>query len=61
MKRLRIYVDTSVIGGCFDPEFDTWSKGLIEDLRAGRFRLVLSDVTATEIERAPIQVREASC
>ena len=58
MKRLRIYVDTSVIGGCFDPEFDTWSKGLIEDLRAGRFRLVLSDVTATEIERAPIQVRE---
>jgi len=58
MKRLRIYVDTSVIGGCFDPEFDTWSRGLIEDLRAGRFRLVLSDVTATEIEQAPIQVRE---
>jgi predicted nucleic acid-binding protein len=58
VKRLRIYVDTSVIGGCFDPEFNTWSRGLIEDLRAGRFRLVLSDVTATEIERAPIQVRE---
>jgi hypothetical protein len=58
MKRLRVYVDTSVIGGCFDPEFDTWSKGLIEDLRAGRFGLVLSDVTATEIEHAPNHVRE---
>jgi len=27
MKRLRIYVDTSVIGGCFDPEFRAWSNG----------------------------------
>jgi predicted nucleic acid-binding protein len=58
MKRLRIYVDTSVIGGCFDPEFHIWSNGLIEDFRAGRFGLVLSDVTATEIERAPVQLQE---
>jgi hypothetical protein len=27
MKRLRIYVDTSVIGDCFDPEFRAWGKG----------------------------------
>ena len=26
MKRLRIYVDTSVFGGSFDPEFATWSR-----------------------------------
>jgi len=58
MKRLRIYTDTSVIGGCFDPEFDTWSKGLIDDFRTGKFRLVLSDVTAAKIERAPIPVQE---
>jgi hypothetical protein len=31
MKRLRIYLDTSVIGGCFDHEFSLWSKALIED------------------------------
>ena len=43
MKRLRIYVDTSVIGGCFDPEFRAWSNGLIKDFRARRFHLVLSD------------------
>ena len=58
MKKLRIYVDTSVIGGCFDPEFQTWSNGLMEDFRTGTFRLVLSDVTAAEIERAPEPVRE---
>ena len=57
MKRLWIYVDTSVIGGCFDPEFRAWSNGLIEDFRARRFHLVLSDVTAAEIERAPVYVR----
>jgi hypothetical protein len=53
MKKLRIYVDTSVIGGCFDPEFQEWSNGLIEDFRKERFRLVLSDVTAAEVSGAP--------
>ena len=58
MKELRIYVDTSVIGGCFDPEFQAWSNGLIQDFRLGTFHLVLSDVTAAEIEQAPEAVRE---
>jgi predicted nucleic acid-binding protein len=58
MKKLRIYVDTSVIGGCFDPEFQAWSNGLIDDFRIGTFNLVLSDVTAAEVERAPEAVRE---
>jgi len=58
MKKLRIYVDTSVIGGCYDPEFKAWSNGLIEDFRMGTYLLVLSDVTAAEIERAPEPVRE---
>jgi len=58
MRRQRIYLDTSVIGGCFDPEFEVWSKGLINDSRDGKFRLVLSDVTAAEIENAPEPVRE---
>jgi hypothetical protein len=58
MRKQRVYVDTSVIGGCFDPEFEIWSNGLIEDFRKGRFRLVLSDVTAAEIEGAPEVVRE---
>jgi len=58
MKKLRIYVDTSVLGGCFDPEFEIWSNGLIKDFRNQRFRLVLSDVTAAEVTRAPNLVKE---
>lgn len=58
MKTPRIYVDTSVIGGCFDPEFQLWSNGLMEDFRRERFGLVLSDVTAAEIAPAPGVVRE---
>ena len=30
MKIMRIYVDTSVIGGCFDEEFAAASNHLIE-------------------------------
>lgn len=58
MKKLRVYVDTSVIGGCFDPEFQSWSNGLMEDFRRGVFSLVLSDVTASEMASAPEVVRE---
>ena len=58
MRKQRIYVDTSVIGGCFDPEFEVWSNGLIDDFRKGRFRLVLSGVTVAEIKRAPEPVRD---
>ena len=46
MAQLRIYVDTSVIGGCFDAEFVTWSNALMRDFRAKRLVPVLSDVTA---------------
>lgn len=57
-ERLRIYIDTSVLGGCFDTEFATWSNGLIRDFRAGRLVPVLSDVTAAEVADAPEAVRE---
>ncbi len=53
----RIYVDTSVLGGCFDREFATWSNALVRDFRAGRLIPVLSDVTAAEIQDAPESVR----
>lgn len=57
MKIQRIYVDTSVIGGCFDPEFAEWSNGLMQDFRDGRFTPLLSQVTATEIQAAPEAVQ----
>jgi predicted nucleic acid-binding protein len=58
MKKFRIYVDTSVIGGCFDPEFATWSNGLFKDFENGIYRPVLSEIVAFEIEKAPTEVIE---
>ena len=57
MKILRVYLDTSVIGGCFDAEFAPWSNGLMQDFRRGHFRAVLSEVVAGEIRSAPELVR----
>ena len=58
MKKTRIYVDTSVIGGCCDPEFEKWSKGLLADFRIGIFSLVISRLTDAEIEDAPENVKK---
>ena len=57
MKKPRIYIDTSVIGGCFDAEFSAWSNGLMEDFAAGTFVPILSDVVAAEVQDAPEAVR----
>lgn len=57
MKTLRVYVDTSVIGGCFDPEFAEWSNALVERFRQGKVIPILSDVIGKEIEQAPSVVR----
>jgi predicted nucleic acid-binding protein len=57
MRRFRVYVDTSVIGGCFDPEFAEWSRLLFEDFRRGRLVAVVSDIVTSEVEDAPPRVR----
>ena len=58
MKKLRIYIDTSVIGGCFDSEFKEWSVALIEDFSQGRYIPVVSDVIAKEIGPSPDFVKK---
>jgi len=57
MKIQRIYVDTSVIGGCFDLEFSEWSNGLLQDFRNGIFQPLLSEVIGAEIDDAPENVQ----
>lgn len=53
----RIYLDTSVVGGCFDREFAVWSLALMDDFRAGRFRPLLSALLSAELDQAPADVR----
>ena len=56
-RTLRVYADTSVIGGCFDDEFRAESVTFFEEVRSGRFVLVVSDVTFDELGLAPEPVR----
>jgi hypothetical protein len=58
MKAQRVYIDTSVLGGCFDPEFARWSNALIDDFRAGCLKPVISEIITAETADAPPAVRE---
>lgn len=58
MKLQRVYVDTSVIGGCHDAEFSLWSIGLMKDFRLGNLKPVVSSVVDAEIQDAPDKVKE---
>ena len=55
---LRVYIDTSVIGGCLDEEFSPWSNILFEEFKAGLKIPVVSDITMQEIEMAPLEVQK---
>jgi hypothetical protein len=57
MKRLSVYVDASVIGGCEDVEFAEASLALWRLFVKGTFTQVLSEHTLRELQGAPESVR----
>ncbi len=57
MKVQRVYIDTSVLGGCFDPEFAPWSNGLMKDFRLGNYNPIFSEMVAAEVKNAPENVQ----
>jgi predicted nucleic acid-binding protein len=56
-RRLRVYVDTSVFGGCLDPEYATQSQRFFELVRSGRVIALVSQVVVDELSEAPTEVR----
>jgi hypothetical protein len=54
---LRVYVDTSVFGGCFEPKFQEASNSLIRGFELGLFFPVVSDLLVAEIIGAPPRVQ----
>ena len=56
----RIYVDTSVIGGCHDDEFREASMKLFERFCEGEAKMLLSGITLDELANAPPYVRQAT-
>ena len=58
MKKIKVYVDTSIIGGVFDSEFSNPTKKFFNQVEDGRFQIVISDLVEEELTAAPEMVRE---
>jgi hypothetical protein len=54
----RIYLDTSVLGGYFEPEFEFWSKILIDEIIKGQIKFLYSQMTEIELSNAPQNVKD---
>jgi predicted nucleic acid-binding protein len=57
-KKAKIYLDTSVLGGFFDKEFEKYTKPLFERIIAGEFILIFSALIQEELEAAPQYVKD---
>ena len=58
VMRMRIYIDTSVIGGCIDKEFQYPSWQLFNRFKRGEMIAVVSELTELELEDAPREVQD---
>lgn len=54
---MRVYLDTSVFGGCFDEEFQAASQKLFDAVLNGRVVALISDTLVGELVSAPEQVQ----
>ncbi len=52
----RVYIDTSVVGGYFDEEFEFYTKLFFDKVEQGKFKVILSDILTTELQGAPDNV-----
>jgi predicted nucleic acid-binding protein len=57
MRIQRIYIDTSVLGGYFDKEFDVATQRLFDEVKKGDYEVVISNITEGELLKAPEKVR----
>jgi hypothetical protein len=57
MKQQRIYIDTSIVGGFFDVEFEKETKLLFQRLEYKEIIFIISEVLTGELENAPERVK----
>ncbi|MCK4623748.1 MAG: PIN domain-containing protein [Phycisphaerae bacterium] len=57
MRRIRVYVDTSVFGGTRDDEFADASCRFFERVKVGDFIVLVSRMILREVSRAPKKVQ----
>lgn len=53
----RFYFDTSIFGGVYDVEFEEVTLQLFERVKLGKIICIYSDLTETELLKAPEKVR----
>jgi predicted nucleic acid-binding protein len=56
-KKLTLYLDTSVIGGYYDSQFEAETKLLFQNIKDEKYIVLISDLTIKELLRAPENVR----
>jgi len=56
--KMKIYIDTSVIGGFFDKEFATDTRALFKRLENNEVIFIVSDILEQELENAPQHVKD---
>jgi predicted nucleic acid-binding protein len=54
----RVYIDTSVVGGYFDEEFEVDTKKFFQRIFKKDFIIYFSEVSETELSLAPDNVKE---
>lgn len=52
----RVYVDTSVFGGYFEPEFDKATISFFDAVNSGKLTVLVSPLTLAELQDAPPKV-----
>lgn len=51
--KLRVYIDTSVVGGYFDKEFEDGTFRFFDLVNNGKIKIIVSDLLDAELLRAP--------
>jgi predicted nucleic acid-binding protein len=57
MRIQKVYIDTSVLGGYFDAEFDIPTRKLFDEVKQGEYKIVISNITEGELLSAPEHVK----
>ena len=53
-----VYIDTSVVGGVFDKEFELWTNIFFDRVRNGEFKIAVSELLVEELKPAPEHIRD---
>lgn len=56
--KLKIYIDTSVVGGYFDTEFEEETKLFFQNVYETNSTLLISNLLEFELANAPSFIRE---